>query len=104
MLRVEEMYRDKCRAADKTSIMKWWKTPEIDPALIPGSFAESVFANPAERRYEYSYIKDNVIEEHDASVGLVATQILLQVLLSVCQISAVYQYWECCGLGDLFPS
>jgi hypothetical protein len=53
----QEMYRDKCGAADKRSVTKWWKT-DADPALIPGGFAESVFANSADTRYEYSYIKD----------------------------------------------
>lgn len=53
----QEMYRDKCGNADKRSITNWWKT-DTDPALIPGGFAESVFANSAERKYEYSYLKD----------------------------------------------
>lgn len=54
----QEMYRDKCGSADKNAILKWWATPDTDPALIPGGFAESIFANAAEKRYEYSYIKD----------------------------------------------
>lgn len=54
----QEMYRDKCGGADKASIVKWWKTSDTDPALIPGGFSESVFANAAEKRFEYSYIKD----------------------------------------------
>jgi len=54
----QEMYRDKCGAADKESIVRWWRTPDTDPALIPGGFAESVFADAGERRYEYAYIKD----------------------------------------------
>jgi hypothetical protein len=54
----QEMYRDKCGAADKKSIVEWWRTEDTDPALIPGGFAESVFANAAERQHEYSYIKD----------------------------------------------
>jgi len=54
----QEMYRDKCGGVDKASVVRWWSTPDVDPALIPGGFAESVFANAAERRYEYSYLKD----------------------------------------------
>mmetsp|Transcript_70176 Transcript_70176/g.177954 ORF Transcript_70176/g.177954 Transcript_70176/m.177954 type:complete len:395 (+) Transcript_70176:128-1312(+) len=54
----QEMYRDKCGAADKASLVKWWKTPDIDPALIPGGFAEAVFANAGDKKHEYSYIKD----------------------------------------------
>jgi len=54
----QEMYRDKCGGADRKSIVKWWNTPDTDPALIPGGFAESVFANAAERDREFSYIKD----------------------------------------------
>lgn len=55
----QEMYRDKCGAADRASVVKWWKeTPDTDPALIPGGFSEAVFANSAEKRFEYSYIKD----------------------------------------------
>jgi hypothetical protein len=54
----QEMYRDKCGGADKPSIVKWWETPDTDPALIPGGFAESIFANAAERNTEYSYLKD----------------------------------------------
>lgn len=53
----QEMYRDKCGAADKKSVTSWWKT-DADPALIPGGFAESVFANATDTKYEYSYIKD----------------------------------------------
>ncbi|CAE8623438.1 unnamed protein product [Polarella glacialis] len=53
----QEMYRNKCGAADKRAITKWWKTPDTDPALIPGGFAEAVFANAGERKYEYSYLK-----------------------------------------------
>eukprot|EP00932_Pfiesteria_piscicida_P001116 SRR837773.11088.p1 GENE.SRR837773.11088~~SRR837773.11088.p1 ORF type:complete len:214 (-),score=37.90 SRR837773.11088:84-677(-) len=47
-----------CGAADRKAITKWWKTPDTDPALIPGGFAESVFSNAADKRVEYSYIKD----------------------------------------------
>jgi len=54
----QEMYRDKCGAADKASLVRWWNTPDTDPALIPGGFAEAVFADAGERRYEYAYIKD----------------------------------------------
>lgn len=55
----QEMYRDKCSGSDKKSIIKWWReTSDTDPALLPGGFAESVFANAADRQYEYSYIKD----------------------------------------------
>lgn len=54
----QEMYRDQCGAADRKSIVKWWDTPDTDPALIPGGFAESVFANSAERKREYAYLKD----------------------------------------------
>jgi len=54
----QEMYRDKCGGSDKDEIVRWWRTPDTDPALIPGGFAESVFANAAERRIEYAYIKD----------------------------------------------
>jgi len=54
----QEMYRDKCGAADKAAIERWWDTPDIDPALIPGGFAESVFSNASETNVEYSYIKD----------------------------------------------
>jgi len=53
----QEMYRDKCGSADKKSITRWWKTSDTDPALIPGGFAEAVFANSAERKIEYSYLK-----------------------------------------------
>lgn len=53
----QEMYRDKCGSADKKAITQWWKTPDTDPALIPGGFAESVFANAGERDVEYSYLK-----------------------------------------------
>jgi hypothetical protein len=52
------MYRDKCGSADAQSITRWWDTPDTDPALIPGGFAESVFSNAAEKNIEYSYIKD----------------------------------------------
>jgi len=54
----QEMYRDKCGSADKKEITKWWNTPDIDPALIPGGFAESVFASAYDDKYEYSYLKD----------------------------------------------
>jgi len=54
----QEMYREQCSGADRASITKWWKTPDTDPALIPGGFSEAVFSNAAEKRYEYSYIKD----------------------------------------------
>jgi hypothetical protein len=53
----QEMYRDRCGDADKKSIMNVWKTG-ADPALIPGGFAESVFANASDTEHEYSYIKD----------------------------------------------
>mmetsp|Transcript_34383 Transcript_34383/g.79266 ORF Transcript_34383/g.79266 Transcript_34383/m.79266 type:complete len:362 (+) Transcript_34383:29-1114(+) len=53
----QEMYRDLCTSAGRKDIVKWWKTPDTDPALIPGGFSESVFANSAERKYEYSYLK-----------------------------------------------
>ena len=29
---------------------RWWKTPDTDPALIPGGFAEACFASSAERK------------------------------------------------------
>jgi len=54
----QEMYRERCGAADKDAIVRWWKTSDTDPALIPGGFAESVFANAREPKYEYSYLKD----------------------------------------------
>lgn len=54
----QEMYRNLCGGADKASLVRWWKTPDTDPALIPGGFSEAVFANAAEKRYEYAYIKD----------------------------------------------
>lgn len=54
----QEMYRDKCGGADKNSITRWWQTPDVDPALIPGGFAESIFANAQEKLFEYSYLKD----------------------------------------------
>mmetsp|Transcript_129649 Transcript_129649/g.252472 ORF Transcript_129649/g.252472 Transcript_129649/m.252472 type:complete len:360 (-) Transcript_129649:34-1113(-) len=54
----QEMYRDKCGGADRRAIVKWWDSPDTDPALIPGGFAESVFANAACSNREYSYIKD----------------------------------------------
>mmetsp|Transcript_76971 Transcript_76971/g.220481 ORF Transcript_76971/g.220481 Transcript_76971/m.220481 type:complete len:450 (+) Transcript_76971:122-1471(+) len=54
----QEMYRDKCGAADSKSVASWWKTPDTDPALIPGGFAESVFANAGDKSTEYAYIKD----------------------------------------------
>lgn len=56
----QEMYRDKCGGADRRSIVNWWKTPDTDPALIPGGFAESVFASAGdeEKKVEYAYLKD----------------------------------------------
>lgn len=55
----QEMYRDKCGSADKASIVHWWRnTEDTDPCLIPGGFAESVFANAADKLNEYCYIKD----------------------------------------------
>jgi len=54
----QEMYRDKCGGADMKSISKWWETSDTDPALIPGGFAESVFANSGDKEFEYSYIKE----------------------------------------------
>lgn len=54
----QEMYRDKCGAADKKSLVRWWKETDVDPALIPGGFAEAVFANSNDKKHEYSYIKD----------------------------------------------
>lgn len=55
----QEMYRDKCGAADKKAITKWWNSDEkTDPALIPGGFAESVFADANHEGIEYSYLKD----------------------------------------------
>jgi len=54
----QEMYRDKCGGADKKSITWWWKNSDADPALLPGGFAESVFANARKKDVEYSYIKD----------------------------------------------
>lgn len=55
----QEMYRERCGGADKTSIVRWWnQTEDTDPALIPGGFAESVFADASERNVEYAYIKD----------------------------------------------
>mmetsp|Transcript_6288 Transcript_6288/g.14420 ORF Transcript_6288/g.14420 Transcript_6288/m.14420 type:complete len:382 (+) Transcript_6288:53-1198(+) len=54
----QEMYRDRCGAADRKAIVRWWNTPDTDPALIPGGFAEAVFANAGEREIEYAYIKD----------------------------------------------
>lgn len=54
----QEMYRDRCGGADKKSICRWWSDTNTDPALIPGGFAESVFANAADDHFEYSYIKD----------------------------------------------
>jgi len=54
----QEMYRDKCGGAGLNEIVRWWQTPDTDPALIPGGFAESVFSNAGERRIEYAYIKD----------------------------------------------
>jgi hypothetical protein len=54
----QEMYRDKCGSADKKAIMKWWNTPDTDPALIPGGFAESCFASSSDSQYEYAYLKD----------------------------------------------
>lgn len=54
----QEMYRNLCGSAGRKAITGWWKTPDTDPALIPGGFAESVFANAADKTTEYSYIKD----------------------------------------------
>lgn len=54
----QEMYRENCGAADKNSIVKCWETPDTDPALMPGGFPESVFADAGQRKIEYSYIKD----------------------------------------------
>jgi len=55
----QEMYRDSCGDADKKSITNWWKEDSnTDPALIPGGFAEAVFSNAADTKYEYSYLKD----------------------------------------------
>ncbi|CAJ1398620.1 unnamed protein product [Effrenium voratum] len=53
----QEMYRNLCCSADRASIVKWWKTKDTDPALIPGGFAEACFASSAERQVEYSYLK-----------------------------------------------
>eukprot|EP00927_Polykrikos_kofoidii_P077811 TRINITY_DN74717_c0_g1_i1.p1 TRINITY_DN74717_c0_g1~~TRINITY_DN74717_c0_g1_i1.p1 ORF type:complete len:380 (-),score=51.73 TRINITY_DN74717_c0_g1_i1:220-1359(-) len=53
----QEMYRELCGAADKKSVMDCWKT-DADPVLIPGGFAESVFASAGTKDVEYSYIKD----------------------------------------------
>lgn len=71
----QEMYRDRCCGADKKSIVQWWRnTPEsnkTDPALIPGGFAEAVFADAQTAKHvEYSYLKDRkgfiriCLEEH----------------------------------------
>lgn len=55
----QEMYRNKCGGADLSSIKRWWeRNDKVDPALIPGGFAEAVFANANEKRFEYSYLKD----------------------------------------------
>jgi len=54
----QEMYRDKCGGADRKSLVDWWKTPDTDPALVPGGFAESVFADAGQKDFEYAYIKD----------------------------------------------
>ncbi|OLQ10151.1 Diacylglycerol O-acyltransferase 2 [Symbiodinium microadriaticum] len=54
----QEMYRDLCTSASRRDIVKWWKTADTDPALIPGGFSEAVFVNSAERKYEYSYLKN----------------------------------------------
>mmetsp|Transcript_289 Transcript_289/g.625 ORF Transcript_289/g.625 Transcript_289/m.625 type:complete len:415 (-) Transcript_289:335-1579(-) len=55
----QEMYRNLCDGADRKSIIKYWNTtPDTDPALIPGGFAEAVFANAGEKDKEYLYIKD----------------------------------------------
>jgi len=55
----QEMYRERCGGADRKSIEAWWKTPDnTDPALIPGGFAESVFADAGQQKFEYAYIKD----------------------------------------------
>eukprot|EP00439_Symbiodinium_sp_Y106_P051215 s1929_g6.t2 len=54
----QEMYRDLCTSASRKDIVKWWKTADTDPALIPGGFSEAVFVNSAERKYEYSYLKN----------------------------------------------
>lgn len=53
----QEMYRNLCCSSDRASIVRWWKTPDTDPALIPGGFAEACFASSAERKVEYSYLK-----------------------------------------------
>lgn len=53
----QEMYRKLCCSSDRASIVRWWKTEDTDPALIPGGFAEACFASSAERRVEYSYLK-----------------------------------------------
>eukprot|EP00933_Yihiella_yeosuensis_P004634 TRINITY_DN109009_c0_g1_i1.p1 TRINITY_DN109009_c0_g1~~TRINITY_DN109009_c0_g1_i1.p1 ORF type:complete len:408 (-),score=81.35 TRINITY_DN109009_c0_g1_i1:555-1778(-) len=56
----QEMYRDRCGSADKKAILKWWQSEEkIDPALIPGGFAEAVFSNAGDkdRKVEYCYLK-----------------------------------------------
>eukprot|EP00415_Alexandrium_ostenfeldii_P000090 UN0090 len=54
----QEMYREQCGGADRKSIVSWWDTPDTDPALIPGGFAEAVFSNAGDHETEYSYLKD----------------------------------------------
>ena len=74
---------------ERGAVLRWWKTADTDPALIPGGFSEerapswlamtvprdshgcsvgvlgqvvyeweAVFVNSAERKYEYSYLKN----------------------------------------------
>ena len=51
-------------------LARWWKDSEADPALLPGGFAESVFANARKKDIEYSYIKDiGVSRNLSESVG-----------------------------------
>mmetsp|Transcript_51581 Transcript_51581/g.110580 ORF Transcript_51581/g.110580 Transcript_51581/m.110580 type:complete len:350 (+) Transcript_51581:51-1100(+) len=52
----QEMYRERCGSADAKSIVECFKT-DVDPALAPGGFSESVFANSAEKEVEYAYLK-----------------------------------------------
>merc|ERR1712137_326792 len=56
----QEMYRDRCSDANKKTVMKWLTETDTDPALIPGGFSESVFANANDDKYEYSFIKDRM--------------------------------------------
>mmetsp|Transcript_1452 Transcript_1452/g.3313 ORF Transcript_1452/g.3313 Transcript_1452/m.3313 type:complete len:373 (+) Transcript_1452:123-1241(+) len=57
----QEMYRKNCGGVSKKDIVKWWRdSSDTDPAMIPGGFAESVFADAGEKRYEYSYLKDRM--------------------------------------------